>query len=163
MASITGQWYGLTEVDFNALRPPERGGGFLHFREEAPWHTTQAVRQHISDLAATYGWPLTGIFLSGYGETPHFALHISEFPTQTGGQREEKLQNAIDAMLAARYEDVELGREEPGTFLICKTHVWNYSQQNIYAPRRNGVGDYAFSGPLSPWQGAPPANWWQDL
>lgn len=168
MPEITGSWMVLDQATFEQLHPVE---GHLHFRETDAAHT--AVRSHIASLGATQGWPLTGIFISGVGECPHFALHVSEFPTQIGGNREEKLQNAIDAMLSDVYEDVDLGREDPddpvgdpglATFILVKCHVWRYDQQHDYAPRLAvGVGDYALSPVFSPRAGSPPADWWRSL
>jgi hypothetical protein len=155
----------LPQADFEEVHP---NGGYFHFRENSPAQT--AVRESIAALGLTFGWPLRGIWISGTGSIPHFGLHVSEFPPQTGSiaQRPEKMQLDIDTMLSDLYEDV-ITNGETATFLIVKNHIWanpalNY--QNDMAdmlPRFSGTGDFALSSVFDPRAGAPPSNWWIDL
>ena len=160
MPNITGSWCTLPQAAFEEKAAD--GVSFLHFRKAAS-------RTSITALAATFGWPLIGHFISGSGEVPDFVLHRSEFPAQTGAasQRAAKLQDAIDAQLSATYENVLPPGALPGdafTYLIVKNHVWNYlNDRNLMVPRSNLTGDFALSPIFDPRFGSPPANWWVGL
>lgn len=108
--------------------------------------------------------------------TRHVALHKMEFPNQTGGQREDKLTDEMDAAfeLAFRVTSIPptddpdcipdggggcLEIEHKPNFHL-KWHTWNYQPNNTnYEPRGEGVGDYLFVV----FDRSPPGNWWQEF
>jgi hypothetical protein len=110
MPTITGSWTTLSQADFEQTHP---NGGFLHFRprgvtEIDPFttdDTNQTARELIADLAATHGWPLIGIFVSGSGEsTPHLVIHRSTFPSNPP-EKPERLQDDLDAAMERVYKN----------------------------------------------------------
>jgi hypothetical protein len=165
---ITGQWATLPESILD---------GALHFRERAVTErdpftgadTGQSARQIIAAQAATHGWPLVGIYISGSGGlVPHFSIHMSQFPVQTGNPevRAEKLQNDINAALESIYKseqtindptDPDFGQTVDIRKFFAVSKVWNYQQGGLYTPRSPGSGDFAFQVSAQP----PGSSWWQ--
>jgi hypothetical protein len=156
MPLITGSWTRLTESDFNESLHFAGTSSYIHPITRV--NTGQTAREIIAAQAVQFGWPLVGIYISasGQGSQPHCCLHRTQFPAQTGGQREEKLQNQLDEAFRIMYEEsVEQSRSN-----WVKSHIWTYqSQANNYQPREGGVGHYAFY--LS--SENPPASWWQEI
>jgi len=160
MPAITGTWTSLPESDFYALlRPSQPELGYLHFRDQdlatGPiWYkdpitgnilTGQRVRDIITAQAATHGWPLIGIYISGSGQqAAHCALHRSQFPTNPA-KKPDRLQNDLDAAMERIYKwevNDEGNIYDVRQFWVV-THVWNYRQDQLYTPRQmNHTGDY---------------------
>jgi hypothetical protein len=102
----------------------------------------------LNSLIATKGDPIIGIFIFGSGSTPDFILERSSFPTETGGQQADKLQNDIDAQLATAFGATADTRQ-----FFANTHFFTYRSDKAYV-----ASDYKFY--LS--NITPPANWWQE-
>ncbi len=178
--SVTGNFYVMSRADFDAPAPD---GSRLHFREQFrdPAHTQLITyldpltgidtglpaRQIVEDQFTAHGDPLIGMYVSASGNVPHFAIHRSDFPTQTGApdQRADKLQDDLDAAAERIYkteelitdpEDPDFGQTVSTRNFFFVTHVWNYKGDNAYTPRANGVGDFRCL--LS--NDNPPGNWW---
>lgn len=172
--TLTGTFTILNQAQFDELAPD---GGPLHFRDTQAGYvnpltmlpTGQQARQIIAAQAATHGWPLTGIYFSSSGGVlPHFAVHVSEFPVQTGpqSQRADKLQTALLDALEFVYKneqvvtdptDPDFGQTTSSRNFWPQVHVWNYP---ALVPRSViGVGDYQ----LAAFTDAPPGNWWQEF
>ena len=180
--SITGSFFSLSRTSFDAQHP---NGGPLHFREQFrdPAHTQLityidpltgidtglSARQIIENQFTLQGDPLIGIYLSASGNVPHFAIHRSDFPSQTGppNLRADKLQDVLDVAAESIYKteeeitdptDPDFGQTVPFRNFFFVTHVWNYKGDNSYEPRNPGVGG-DFLSFLS--NDIPPGNWWQ--
>jgi len=103
--SVTGNFYVLSRADFEAPHPNRP---FIHFAEQfrdpaqtqlityvdplTGIDTGLSGRQIVEDQFTAHGDPLIGIYVSASGNNPHFAIHRSDFPLQTGApeQRADK-------------------------------------------------------------------------
>lgn len=172
----------LDQATFDAQHP---NGGPMHFRNQYrdPAHTQlityrdpianqdtgKSAREVIQDQATAQGWPLIGIYISGWGRAPHCAIHRLDFPSQTGNPeaRAEKLQNALDAALESLYKstkyiddptDPDYGQNIDIRNFWVSTHVWVYRNNGLYDPSFPNP-DYVFRvGDTQPRPG-----WWQQL
>ncbi len=159
----------LRQSTFDAIAPD---GNPLHFRDRAATYvdpitqtdTGLQTRVVIANLAAEHGWPLTGIFLSTVGNqlAPHTAIHVDDFPSQTGppdqrpNRLQEKLLEALEFLYKQSVIDPDIGPVDIREFWPA-IHVWNYP---ALTPRgAPGVGDYQLRASAS----SPPGNWWQGL
>ena len=147
--TITGNWNTLTQADFEK---EHKSGGWFHFR------FSSIVRTQIAALAATHGWPLIGIFWSGSGDTPSYALHVSEFPTNAP-KKADRQQDDIDGLMQAIVETEEQD-DSGGSFTgrpfhaVC--HMFNYTGTGGAAGTPEI--DYKFKLTVSP----PDAQWWEE-
>ncbi len=165
----------LRQSTFDELAPD---GNPLHFRDRAATYvdpisqidTGHQARVEIGNLAAVHGWPIPGMFFSTSGNqaAPHMAIHVDDFPLQTGamGQRAEKLQNDLLAAMEFLYknerevtdpEDPDFGQTLDVSQFFPRIHVWNYPAVTTRA--EPGVGDYQ----LAVFAKQAPGNWWQGL
>jgi hypothetical protein len=167
MPTITGSWTTLSQADFEQTHP---NGGFLHFRprgvtEIDPFttdDTNQTARELIADLAATHGWPLIGIFVSGSGEsTPHLVIHRSTFPSNPP-EKPERLQDDLDAAMERVYKneqtiddptDPDFGQTITARNFWVNTRVFNYRSDGLYDP---DLPDYT----IRVGNEAPVGQWW---
>jgi hypothetical protein len=176
--SVTGVWGSFHQQDFEAR---DHDGDYLHFRVQyrdaartqiitmldplTGQDTGKTARQIIAEQAATYGWPLIGIYVSGWGQVvPHFIIHRSGFPKQTGNPeiRAEKLQDDIDAAFERIYKsekevtdptDPDFGQTDASRFFWIVSKFFNYRADQSYAP----VTDYTTYIGKHP----PRSSWWQ--
>ena len=167
MPLVTGVWELLSQID---------GEMGIHFSGDAlvldPFtrvSTGKTARQIVNEQAASFGWPLVGMYISASGSIQHFCVHRSQFPVQTGSpsQRAEKLQNDLIAALERIYKtslfiddptDPDFGKTVDVRNFWTVARVWNYRSDGLYVPRISGIGDYAFRVSDS----TPPANWWTE-
>lgn len=188
--SITGRWTLLTQQAFDELAPD---GGPLHFRDRFSdgaqtipllhigefnlTPTGLTTRQVIAQQAATFGWPLKGIYISASGQhvIPHTAIHVSMLPTQTGpiDQRPGKVAAAIDLAFENRYKnevqiddptDPDFGQTVELRNFWALSHFWKYQSNNLLYTTKiiGGGGDYQFIV-VDGRKAQPPANWWQEF
>ncbi len=165
----------LKESMFDEIAPD---GNPLHFRDRAATYidpitrtdTGLQTRVVIANLVAEHDWPLTGIFLSTAGNqaAPHMAVHVDDFPSQTGAPdgRADKLQETLllameflykNEILVDDEEDPDDGQTIDVSQFFPQIHVWNYP---ALIPRAApGVGDYQ----VKTFANSPPGNWWQRL
>jgi hypothetical protein len=164
---VTGVWESLSEVDFNERNHFQGTTTLLNPFTKVD--TGLTARQTIANQAASFGWPLAGLYISGSGSSPHLAIHRSQFPTQTGSpaQRAERLQTALQTAMDGIYKssvvitdplDPDFGQTVDIRNFWVSVHVWNYRTDGLYVPRIKGVGDYAFRVSDQ----SPPGNWWQE-
>lgn len=166
---VTGSWTSLPLTTFEEVA---RDGQPLHFRPRGVTEidpltgldTGQTAQEIIAGHAQTHGWPLAGIYISGSGgSVPHFALHASQFPTQTGtpAQQADKLTNDIEDALARVYAGAVTGR------FFLTSHFWNYRADGLYEPRRQQLVNevVVWSGDFAVYLSTttPPSTWWQGM